>query len=161
MKASEILDKFKKVLLSEDGEVTIAEQPQEVELAEQAQPEAVAEEVVLAEMPMEDEASPEDVVEDIAEGEDKYATKEELAKALAEMKAMYESLMASQDKKEEMEVPQELSAQTEEVEVDLAAEEVAPITHTPEAEVSKAPLSLYAQKGPKTTVDSVFNKLFK
>jgi hypothetical protein len=77
------------------------------------------------------------------------------------MKAMYESLMSSMDKKEEMEVPQELSAQTEEVEVDLAAEEVAPITHTPEAEVSKAPLSLYAQKGPKTTVDSVFNKLFK
>jgi hypothetical protein len=161
MKASEILDKFKKVLLSEDGEVTIAEQPQEVELAEQAQPEAVAEEVVLAEMPMEDEASPEDVVEDIAEGEDKYATKEELAKALAEMKAMYESLMASQDKKEEMEVPQELSAQAPEVEVDLAAEEVAPMTHTPEVEVAKGPLNLYAQRGPKTTVDSVFNKLFK
>mgnify|MGYP000403572609 FL=1 len=161
MKASEILDKFKKVLLSEDGEVTIAEQPQEVELAEQAQPEAVAEEVVLAEMPMEDEASPEDVVEDIAEGEDKYATKEELAKALAEMKAMYESLMASQDKKEEMEVPQELSAQAPEVEVDLAAEEVAPMTHTPEVEVAKGPLNLYAQNGPKTTVDSVFNKLFK
>ena len=161
MKASEILDKFKKVLLSEDGEVTIAEQPQEVELAEQAQPEAVAEEVVLAEMPMEDEASTEDVVEDIAEGEDKYATKEELAKALAEMKAMYESLMASQDKKEEMEVPQELSAQAPEVEVDLAAEEVAPMTHTPEVEVAKGPLNLYAQRGPKTTVDSVFNKLFK
>ena len=161
MKASEILDKFKKVLLSEDGEVTIAEQPQEVELAEQAQPEAVAEEVVLAEMPKEDEASPEDVVEDIAEGEDKYATKEELAKALAEMKAMYESLMASQDKKEEMEVPQELSAQAPEVEVDLAAEEVAPMTHTPEVEVAKGPLNLYAQRGPKTTVDSVFNKLFK
>lgn len=161
MKASEILDKFKKVLLSEDGEVTIAEQPQEVELAEQAQPEAVAEEVVLAEMPKEDEASPEDVIEDIVEEEEKYATKEELAKALAEMKAMYESLMASQDKKEEMEVPQELSAQAPEVEVDLAAEEVAPMTHTPEVEVAKGPLNLYAQKGPKTTVDSVFNKLFK
>jgi len=161
MKASEILDKFKRVLLSEDGEVTIAEAPQEVELAEQAQPEAVAEEVELAEMPKEDEASPEDVVEDVVEEEEKYATKEELAKALAEMKAMYESLMASQDKKEEMEVPQELSAQAPEVEVDLAAEEVAPITHTPEVEVAKGPLNLYSQNGPKTTVDSVFNKLFK
>lgn len=159
MKASEILDKFKKVLLSEDGEVTIAEQPQEVELAEQAQPEAIAEEVVLAEEPKEEIV--EEVIEEKDSDDDKYATKEELAKALAEMKAMYESLMSSMDKKEEMEVPQELSAQTEEVEVDLAAEEVAPITHTPEAEVSKAPLSLYAQKGPKTTVDSVFNKLFK
>lgn len=160
MKASEILDKFKKVLLSEDGEVTIADQPQEVELAEQAQPEAVAEEVEMAEMPKEEEIV-EEVIEEKDSDDDKYATKEELAKALAEMKAMYESLMSSMDKKEEMEVPQELSAQTEEVEVDLAAEEVAPITHTPEAEVSKAPLSLYAQKGPKTTVDSVFNKLFK
>lgn len=160
MKASEILDKFKKVLLSEDGEVTIADQPQEVELAEQAQPEAVAEEVVLAEEPKEEEIV-EEVIEEKDSDDDKYATKEELAKALAEMKAMYESLMSSMDKKEEMEVPQELSAQTQEVEVDLAAEEVAPITHTPEAEVSKAPLSLYAQKGPKTTVDSVFNKLFK
>lgn len=160
MKASEILDKFKKVLLSEDGEVTIAETPQEVELAEQAQPEAIAEEVVLAEEPKEEEIV-EEVIEEKDSDDDKYATKEELAKALAEMKAMYESLMSSMDKKEEMEVPQELSAQTEEVEVDLAAEEVAPITHTPEAEVSKAPLSLYAQKGPKTTVDSVFNKLFK
>lgn len=159
MKASEILDKFKKVLLSEDGEVTIADQPQEVELAEQAQPEAIAEEVVLAEEPKEEIV--EEVIEEKDSDDDKYATKEELAKALAEMKAMYESLMSSMDKKEEMEVPQELSAQTEEVEVDLAAEEVAPITHTPEAEVSKAPLSLYAQKGPKTTVDSVFNKLFK
>jgi hypothetical protein len=160
MKASEILDKFKKVLLSEDGEVTIAETPQEVELAEQAQPEAIAEEVVLAEEPKEEEIV-EEVIEEKDSDDDKYATKEELAKALAEMKAMYEGLMSSMDKKEEMEVPQELSAQTEEVEVDLAAEEVAPITHTPEAEVSKAPLSLYAQKGPKTTVDSVFNKLFK
>lgn len=159
MKASEILDKFKKVLLSEDGEVTIADQPQEVELAEQAQPEAIAEEVVLAEEPKEEIV--EEVIEEKDSDDDKYATKEELAKALAEMKAMYESLMSSMDKKEEMEVPQELSAQTQEVEVDLAAEEVAPITHTPEAEVSKAPLSLYAQKGPKTTVDSVFNKLFK
>lgn len=159
MKASEILDKFKKVLLSEDGEVTIAEAPQEVELAEQAQPEAVAEEVELAEEPKEEIV--EEVIEEKDSDDDKYATKEELAKALAEMKAMYESLMASQDKKEEMEVPQELSAQAPEVEVDLAAEEVAPMTHTPEVEVAKNPLNLYAQNGPKTTVDSVFNKLFK
>ena len=148
MKASEILDKFKSIILSADGEVTMAEPAQEVELAE---------------MPKEDESSAEDIVEDVVEVEDKYATKEELAKALAEMKAMYEAVIAEMgSKKEEMEVPQELSADVENVEVELsAAEEVAPITHTPEAEVAKGPLNLYAQNGPKTTVDSVFNKLFK
>lgn len=165
MKASEILDKFKSIILSADGEVVMAEPSKEVELAveQEAAPEVIAEEVELAEMPMEDEASPEDAVEDIAEGEDKYATKEELAKALAEMKAMYEAIIAEMgSKKEEMEVPQELSADVENVEVELSvAEEVAPITHTPEAEVAKGPLNLYAQNGPKTTVDSVFNKLFK
>lgn len=165
MKASEILDKFKSIILSADGEVTMAEPAQEVELAveQEAAPEVIAEEVELAEMPKEDESSAEDIVEDVVEVEDKYATKEELAKALAEMKAMYEAVIAEMgSKKEEMEVPQELSADVENVEVELsAAEEVAPITHTPEAEVAKGPLNLYAQNGPKTTVDSVFNKLFK
>lgn len=177
MKASEILEKFRNIILSEDGEVL--EKPQveaapatepeaEVELSEQeVTAEAEIAEVELAEMP-EDEASPEDVVEDIAEGEDKYATKEELAKGLAEMKAMYEAIVESMGSKEEsMEVPQELSSEVvEETEVvtELSAEEevsVEPIAHSPEAEVAKSPLSLYAQRGKKTTVDSVFNKLFK
>jgi hypothetical protein len=71
-------------------------------------------------------------------------------------------------KEESMEVPQELSAddlaEAKEVEVELSTEEevsVEPIAHSPEAEVAKSPLSLYAQRGKKTTVDSVFNKLFK
>ena len=178
MKASEILEKFRNIILSEDGEVIekpqveaapAAEPEAEVELAEQeVKTEAEVAEVELAEMP-EDEASPEDVVEDIAEGEDKYATKEELAKGLAEMKAMYEAIIESMGSKEEsMEVPQELSADdladAKEVEVELSTEEevsVEPIAHSPEAEVAKSPLSLYAQRGKKTTVDSVFNKLFK
>jgi len=178
MKASEILEKFRNIILSEDGEVI--EKPQveaapatepeaEVELAEQeVKTEAEVAEVELAEMP-EDEASPEDVVEDIVEEDDKYATKEELAKGLAEMKAMYEAIIESMGSKEEsMEVPQELSAddlaEAKEVEVELSTEEevsVEPIAHSPEAEVAKSPLSLYAQRGKKTTVDSVFNKLFK
>lgn len=177
MKASEILEKFRNIILSEDGEVI--EKPQveaapatepeaEVELSEQeVTAEAEIAEVELAEMP-EDEASPEDVVEDIAEGEDKYATKEELAKGLAEMKAMYEAIIESMGSKEgSMEVPEELSSEVvEETEVvtELSAEEevsVEPIAHSPEAEVAKSPLSLYAQRGKKTTVDSVFNKLFK
>jgi hypothetical protein len=131
----------------------------------------------------EDEASPEDAMEDKAEGEDKYATKEELAKALAEMKAMYEAIIASMDNgKEEMEVPTELSAEevsepaVEQPQAEAAPQEQAeeapsnvqeaevsaePITHSPEAKVDERPLSLYAQRGAKTTTDSVFNKLFK
>ena len=178
MKASEILEKFRNIILSEDGEVI--EKPQveaapatepeaEIELAEQeVKAEAEVAEVELAEAP-EEEASPEDVVEDVEEKEDKYATKEELAKGLAEMKAMYEAIIDSMGSKEEsMEVPQELSADNladaKEVEVELSTEEevsVEPIAHSPEAEVAKSPLSLYAQRGKKTTVDSVFNKLFK
>ena len=177
MKASEILEKFRNIILSEDGEVI--EKPQveaapatepeaEVELAEQeVKTEAEVAEVELAEMP-EDEISPEDVVEDIVEEDDKYATKEELAKGLAEMKAMYEAIMESIGSEQDMEVPQELSSdeaeEAKEVEVELSSEEevsVEPIAHSPEAEVAKNPLSLYAQRGKKTTVDSVFNKLFK
>ena len=178
MKASEILEKFRNIILSEDGEVIekpqveaapAAEPEAEVELAEQeVKTEAEVAEVELAEMP-EDEASPEDVVEDIVQEEDRYATKEELAKGLAEMKAMYEAIMDSMESKEEsMEVPQELSADdladAKEVEVELSTEEevsVEPIAHSPEAVVETKPLSLYAQRGKKTTVDSVFNKLFK
>ena len=177
MKASEILEKFRNIILSEDGEVIekpqveaapAAEPEAEVELAEQeVKTEAEVAEVELAEMP-EDEISPEDVVEDIVEEDDKYATKEELAKGLAEMKAMYEAIMESIGSEQDMEVPQELSSdeaeEAKEVEVELSSEEevsVEPIAHSPEAEVAKSPLSLYAQRGKRTTVDSVFNKLFK
>ena len=177
MKASEILEKFRNIILSEDGEVIekpqveaapAAEPEAEVELAEQeVKTEAEVAEVELAEMP-EDEISSEDVVEDIVEEDDKYATKEELAKGLAEMKAMYEAIMESIGSEQDMEVPQELSSdeaeEAKEVEVELSSEEevsVEPIAHSPEAEVAKSPLSLYAQGGKRTTVDSVFNKLFK
>ena len=80
---------------------------------------------------------------------DKYATKEDLAKAMAQVKGMIEELAAQ--KEEELEVPTELANQEPAVE---------PIAHSPEAEVSKKPLNLYAQKRAMTTKDIVFNKLF-
>ena len=190
MKATEILDKFKNILLSEDGEVSFKQSEEiqavneEAPAVEEEQVELASEEVEkeeLAEQPMqEDEASPEDSMEDKAEGEDKYATKEELAKALAEMKAMYDALMSSMDKKQEMEVPTELSADEapvvsepaveqpqaeaapqEQAEAEVEVSSAEPLTHSPEAKVDERPLSLYAQRGAKTTTDSVFNKLFK
>ena len=62
---------------------------------------------VLAEEPM-DGAPVEEVVEEVVEGE-KYATKEELANAIAEMKAMYDAIMQNMKSEEQMEVPAELS----------------------------------------------------
>ena len=150
MKANEIVERFKNVLLSNEVEV---EAP---EVKEEAAPE-VEEQVELSEdvKNIEVEASEEEVeagYDDKMEEEgdmDKYATKEDLAKAIAEVRGMIEELTAQ--KEEELEVPTELASQEPAVE---------PIAHSPEAEVSKKPLNLYAQKRAMTTKDIVFNKLF-
>jgi hypothetical protein len=150
MKANEIVERFKNVLLSNEVEV---EAP---EVKEEAAPE-VEEQVELSEdvKNIEVEASEEEVdagYHDKMEEDDdmdRYATKEDLAKAMAEIKGMIEELAAQ--KEEELEVPTELANQEPAVE---------PIAHSPEAEVSKKPLNLYAQKRAMTTKDIVFNKLF-
>ena len=151
MKANEIVERFKNVLLSNEVEVEVSE------VKEEAAPE-VEEQVELSEdvKNIEVEASEEEEVEagydDKMEEEgdmDKYATKEDLAKAMAEVRGMIEELTAQ--KEEELEVPTELANQEPAVE---------PIAHSPEAEVSKKPLNLYAQKRAMTTKDIVFNKLF-
>lgn len=150
MKANEIVERFKNVLLSNEVEVEVSE------VKEEAAPE-VEEQVELSEdvKNIEVEASEEEVeagYDDKMEEEgdmDKYATKEDLAKAMAEVRGMIEELTAQ--KEEELEVPTELASQEPAVE---------PIAHSPEAEVSKKPLNLYAQKRAMTTKDIVFNKLF-
>jgi hypothetical protein len=150
MKANEIVERFKNVLLSNEVEVEVSE------VKEEAAPE-VEEQVELSEdvKNIEVEASEEEVeagYDDKMEEEgdmDKYATKEDLAKAMAQVKGMIEELAAQ--KEEELEVPTELANQEPAVE---------PIAHSPEAEVSKKPLNLYAQKRAMTTKDIVFNKLF-
>jgi hypothetical protein len=150
MKANEIVERFKNVLLSNEVEVEVSE------VKEEAAPE-VEEQVELSEdvKNIEVEASEEEVeagYDDKMEEEgdmDKYATKEDLAKAMAEVRGMIEELAAQ--KEEELEVPTELANQEPAVE---------PIAHSPEAEVSKKPLNLYAQKRAMTTKDIVFNKLF-
>lgn len=150
MKANEIVERFKNVLLSNEVEVEVSE------VKEEAAPE-VEEQVELSEdvKNIEVEASEEEVeagYHDKMEEDDdmdKYATKEDLAKAMAQVKGMIEELAAQ--KEEELEVPTELANQEPAVE---------PIAHSPEAEVSKKPLNLYAQKRAMTTKDIVFNKLF-
>jgi hypothetical protein len=163
MKATELVEKLKNVFLSEDvaqDEVKDVEAQAEVVSAElEAQTEVeevVAEE--LAEAPVsspEDVMSPEDVVEEVAEGEDKYATKEELAAAIAEMKAMYDAIMQNMKSEEQMEVPAELSE-------DLSSQEVAqPLMHSPEVEVSKQDVMMFAKNRPMTTLDLVMSKIAK
>jgi hypothetical protein len=149
MKATELVEKLKNVFLSEEvaqDEVKDVEAQAEVISAElEAQPEVeevVAEE--LAEAPVSS-----------MEGEEKYATKEELAGAIAEMKAMYDAIMQNMKSEEQMEVPAELNE-------DLSSQEAAqPLLHSPEAEVSKQEMHLFAKNRPMTTLDLVMSKIAK
>jgi hypothetical protein len=153
MNAKEIVDKFKDILLSktEQASVDAIEVKEEVVLSE------VKQEVLAEDMPSEDPALPADVVEDVTEGEDKYATKEELAQALAEMKAMYDQIMESMSTEQPMDAPAEL---TEEVSLS-AQEEVKELTHSPEEAVNSKILNLYSQKRVATTFDLVLSKISK
>lgn len=159
MKATELVEKLKNVFLSEEvaqDEVKDVEVQAEVvsaELEAQTEGEEVVAEV-LAEEPMDGEPV-EEVVEEVSEGEDKYATKEELAGAIAEMKAMYDAIMQNMKSEEQMEVPAELSE-------DLSAQEQPqPLTHSPEAEVSKQDVMMFAKNRPMTTLDLVMSKIAK
>lgn len=154
MKATDIVEKFKKILLSETEEKV-----EEIE---------VQEDVVLAED--DSKEIPEEVIEEVKdEKEELYATKEELSKAVAELKAMYESLMESKDLKESPEVPEELSSEETKEEVqeeqkeELSAQEpeVEPIAHSPESNVENKNVHLYSQKRSATLMDRVLNKISK
>lgn len=152
MKANEIVERFKNVLLStetKEEETPVVED--QVELSEEAKDIQVdaAEEVKETEkVEMTEELEEtEEVTEEVMEEEDKYATKEDLAKAMAEVKGMIEELTAQ---KEQLEVPTELSNQEPAVE---------PLSHSPEAEVSKKPTHLFAQNRSKSTLDRVMSKI--
>lgn len=153
MKANEIVERFKNVLLStetKEEETPVVED--QVELSEEAkdiQVDAAEEVKETEEVEMtEDLEETEEVEEEVMEEEDKYATKEDLAKAMAEVKGMIEELTAQ--KEEELEVPTELSNQEPAVE---------PLSHSPEAEVSKKPTHLFAQNRSKSTLDRVMSKI--
>ena len=149
MNAKEIVEKFKKILLSDVEELEV--QQEEVKLEE------VSED--LADAPMvEDEMAPEDVSEDAVESEDKYATKEDLAKEIAALKAMIEQISGAMSAEEPMDAPAELSEEAVKEELS-SQEEVAPLTHSPEAAVESKQLNLYSQKRAKTTFDLVLSKI--
>ena len=147
MKATDIVDKFKKILLSETEEKV-----EEIEVQEDVQ---LAEEVIKE---VKDEVSDEIPVEEIEE-EKLYATKEELSKAIAEVKAMYDQLMESMSDEKSPEVPQELNSKEQEVELSSKELEVEPISHSPESNVEKNNVHLYGQNRPQTIMDRVLNKI--
>ena len=163
MKATEIVEKLKSVLLSSDdtAEVKAEELSAEEVNQEEVNETEVNDPVELEEMP-EDEASPEDVAEDVAEEAIKYATKEELDAAIAEMKAMYDKIMEQMGSEEmETEVPEELSTEEEPAKEELSSqvEEVEPIAHTPEVQTEVKQNIRLAQNRPMSTLDRVFAQL--
>ena len=153
MKANEIVERFKNVLLStetKEEETPVVED--QVELSEEAkdiQVDAAEEVKETEEVEMTEELEEtEKVTKEVMEEEDKDDTKEDLAKAMAEVKGMIEELTAQKEK--ELEVPTELSNQEPAVE---------PLSHSPEAEVSKKPTHLFAQNRSKSTLDRVMSKI--
>lgn len=152
MKATEIVEKLKSVLLSSEEDVQEIEVQEEVvELAEDDKAEAAPSE----EAPVEDEMN-------------SYVKRAELESAISEVKAMYDSLMEKMNPQEDT-VPQELSSQVEEevkkeVKEELSSEvqeEVTePLVHTPEEVVQSKQVFKYSENRRQTTKDVVFNKIF-
>ena len=149
MKASEIVEKLKNVLLSSEAE--------EVEVSEPTE--------LGADYDEEKKMEEEDEVKDEVKMMEGYVTKDEFDEKVAEIKAMYDKLMEKMATDEEMEkdVPEELAEEPQqEVKEELSAQEpaVEPIAHNPEANVDKKQNIKLAQGKMRGTQDIVFNKLF-
>ena len=128
MKATEIINKFKNVLLSvETEEETPIGLSTEVENEVIEKQVELAEENTVEESSLEEDVIEEDVVEEVVEEESIYATKEELNKVVAEFKAMYDQMMESMDEVEASDVPEELNSDKVEL-----SEETESIAHSPE-----------------------------
>jgi hypothetical protein len=131
------LEDGKILVIVEEG--IISEIKEKEEEAEQEAP--VEAEVEEQEMEAE-VATPKKVVESVSK-ETHFAKIEEMQK---EIDALKLALEPKEEVKEE---------------VELSAEEVAPIKHNPEAAAAKKDTFLYSQKAPKTTKSVIYNKLFK
>ena len=116
----------------------------------------VAEEGIIAEIKDLEEAPAEDEVE--AEEELGYVTKEELAEAVSEIKAMIEDMKKeemSEEVVEEAELSEELPQEVKEELSEPAAE---PIAHNPEQKNNNIGVK-FAQNRKQTTLDKVMSKI--
>jgi len=140
----------KTIIVSEEG---IIGEVKEASAEEEAPAETEAEEVEEEELSTET-ASPKKIVKSISE-EMFFSEIEKLRTEINELKLSKTEVVAE-------EVQVELSEEVKEDKVELSAEEVEGITHTPENLSNKKELNLYSQKGNKnTTRNRIFNKLNK
>jgi hypothetical protein len=154
MKANEIVERFKKILLSTDVQEETPEVEEKVELTEDVKDIEVEagyhDDDMGGHKDDEDKKMKEHKDEEEKEDKmEKYATKEDLAKVVAELKGMIKEIDMKEHK--DKEVPEKLSAQEPVVE---------PISHDPEAQVSKRPINVLSGNRSRTTQDIVYNKLF-
>ena len=161
MKANEIVTRFKNILLNTEIEDENPEVEEKVELNEEVKDievEAGYHDDMGGHKDDEDKKMKEH--KDDEEEEDKmakYATKDDLAKVVAELKGMIKEIDMREHKDDKMkehkdkEVPEKLSAQEPVVE---------PITHDPEAQVSKKSMNVLSSNRARTIQDIVYNKLF-
>ena len=113
----------------------------------------VAEEGIISEIKDLDEEATEDEVE--AEEELGYVTKEELAEAVSEIKAMIEDMKKEEMSENEVELSEELPSEVKEELSEPAAE---PIAHNPEQKNNNFNVK-FAQNRKQTTLDRVLSKI--
>lgn len=113
----------------------------------------VAEEGIIAEIKDLDEEATEDEVE--AEEELGYVTKEELAEAVSEIKAMIEDMKKEEMSEDEVELSEELP---KEVKEELSAPAAEPIAHNPEQKNNNIGVK-FAQNRRLSTLDKVMSKI--
>jgi hypothetical protein len=137
------------IVVSEEGIIgEIKEAGAEEEAPAETEVEEVEEELST------ETASPKKIVKSISE-EMFFSEIEKLRTEINELKLSKTEVVAE-------EVQVELSEEVKEDKVELSAEEVEGITHTPENLSDKKELNLYSQKGNKnTTRNRIFNKINK
>ena len=113
----------------------------------------VAEEGIIAEIKDLEEAPAEEEVE--AEEDLGYVTKEELAEAVSEIKAMIEDMKKEEMSEDEVELSEELPKEVKEELSEPAAE---PIAHNPEQKNNNIGVK-FAQNRKPSTLDKVMSKI--
>ena len=114
----------------------------------------VAEEGLIAEI--KEEAAEEEVEEEVEEVEAGYVTKEELAEAVSEIKAMIEDLK-KEEMSEEVEEKEEATELSEDLKEELSQPAAEPIAHNPE-KTNNFNVK-FAQNRKQSTLDKVLSKI--
>ena len=115
----------------------------------------VAEEGIISEIKDLDEEATEE--EEVVEQEEElgYVTKEELAEAVSEIKAMIEDMKKEEMSEDEVELSEELP---KEVKEELSAPAAEPIAHNPEQKNNNIGVK-FAQNRKPSTLDKVMSKI--